>query len=179
MGENYGDWIKGKSRDFRRDEKLKEIVSSIIQEGRMTVNRGKPGMGEGSYPEYVQNALDKIGDEHIGSMIQDNPDFSEKLPGNHQIGGGEDFLLGREGERKKENIRVMNLLIEKNPEMNYQIVANVFLIYPSGEKPKLYVDMFAHRIDIDNYKRAEPDHRGDRLCANCEGRGCWECNFGG
>lgn len=183
MGENYNPIGGGKSRDERRDDALRErIIPSILAAGRMTVERTRPGLKTGGeYPDYVQRALDNISDEQIGEMIQSNPDFSECIDrkGRFSFGDLDELLAGREKKDTVKTLRVMVLKVERNFAKNYEITANVHLLYPKGEKPYLLVHLYANKINYENYPRAKSDFMLGDQCANCGGRGCWECAFGG
>lgn len=179
MEEKFKDKVP--PQEYEQGEKstldFKEVVKSILNEGRMTIEKS----GTDKYPREAREMLDAVTEEDIKKTIIKHADFSEAMTwyvdGLNEK-GHPTSMSGRKTDKSLGVTRAVNLTIQENPSENIKVCANVNLLHMDGQKPEIKVSLHASKINLD-FPRWEPKDGGDGQCTICQGWGCWECGFSG
>lgn len=156
---------------------FEEVVSSILEEGRMTIEKDDTSR----YPREAREMLEAVTEEDVEKAILEQADFSHAMTDyveNVNEKGRPTVLSSEKTDKSLGVSRTAYVTVKNDPLKNIQVCANVDLVHMHGQKPEIKVELYASKINRD-FPRSDPKAGGDGRCLNCEGWGCWECGFTG
>jgi hypothetical protein len=154
------------------DLNLKQTVDSIIESGKITIDKGE----NDRIPLRAKEILDSVSKEDVIKSISESPSvFSDPFVSYILKLDDRGCPIWTSSEKTEDTLGTSILgVIKIKSEDGVDIKANAHLIRLVDQEPEIKADLFAVKSNI-NLERAPDDGR----CLSCEGWGCWECGFTG